>query len=64
VEIFVNNVFRQRLIDIGFGSHAILISPINVLMVAAGLGLLSFIAGVFPARKAQRLDPIQALREE
>ena len=26
VEIFVNTFFRQRLIDIGFGSHAILIS--------------------------------------
>ncbi|MDD5566916.1 MAG: ABC transporter permease [Patescibacteria group bacterium] len=64
VEIVVNTVFKQKLLDIGFGSHAILISPINVLMVAAGLGLLSFVAGVFPARKAQRLDPIQALREE
>jgi putative ABC transport system permease protein len=64
VQAFVNNVFKEKLADIGFVNGILNIAVSDVLMVVVGLGLLSWVAGVIPARKAQKLDPIQALREE
>lgn len=64
IQEFTNNIFSDGLADIGFTNGIINLSIEDVLMVVAGLGILSWIAGVIPARKAQKLDPIQALREE
>lgn len=64
VQGFVNNFFKESLADIGFTNGIINLSIKDIVIVVVGLGLLSWIAGVIPARKAQKLDPIQALREE
>lgn len=64
VQEFVNNIFSAELADIGFINGIINLSIEDILMVVIGLGLLSWIAGVIPARKAQKLDPIQALKKE
>ncbi|MCF7796462.1 MAG: ABC transporter permease [Lentisphaeria bacterium] len=39
------------------------LEPIVAVVTAAILGLIAFIAGFFPARKAARLDPVMAMRK-